>query len=238
MLLFIDYSKKTVFIMAPKCGTTTIATCLNKSVDSDDDYYQIHTIDDSFLKIIIYREDIISRFLSGFNEDLLNNTCYDEMNITFDEYLSFLNYCYINKIPSVNNINCYCKYMDIPLWFGECSKKQLPITNSNGDFCSHILTQKYAIHNIIKRVSNQKNIHLIELNDIHKVIKDDKVYNKKEKSIYTNVSEMKLCDMKRNRIIMTKACLEEKHVKIILNIYKEDIEFIQHLKKTYTLFTE
>jgi len=46
MLLFIDYNKKTVFIMSPKCGTTTIATYLNKSVDSDDDYYHqtTHTI--------------------------------------------------------------------------------------------------------------------------------------------------------------------------------------------------
>ena len=229
MLLFIDYNKKTVFIMAPKCGTTTIARCLNKSLDSDDDYYQIHTLDDSFLKIIIYREDIISRFLSGFYEDIFNNTCYDEMNITFDEYLSFLNYCYINKIPNVNNINCYYQHMDIPLWFGECSKKRLPITNLKGVFCSHLVTQKYAIHNIIERFSNQKNIQLVELNDIHKVIKHDTVYNKKEKSIYTNVSEMKLCDMKRNNIIISKNCLEEKHVKIILHLctFKTPI-FIQY----------
>jgi hypothetical protein len=238
MLLFIDYNKKNAFIMAPKCGTTTIATYLNKYIDSNDDYYQIHTLDDSFLKLIIYREDIISRFLSGFYEDLLNSKCYDEMNITFDEYLSFLNYCYINKIPNVNNINCYYEHMDIPVWFGKCDKMRLPITNCEGVFCSHIMTQKYAIYNIVERVLNQKNIQLVELNDIHKVIKDDTVYNKKQKSIYTNVSEMKLCDMKRNNIIISKACLEEKHVKIILNMYKEDIEFIQHLKKKYTLFTD
>jgi len=74
MIVFLDETNKVFYIMPPKCGTTTIAKMLNVDLHSIYDLSNINNTE--YKKVIIIRKDIVDRFLSGFYEDLFNNTCY------------------------------------------------------------------------------------------------------------------------------------------------------------------
>lgn len=154
MILYIDYTKKNVYVMAPKCGSTSVAHYLN--VDLHHEYtINDELINDDFKKYIIVKKDVVERFLSGFYEDLFNNTCYDNMEITFHEYLLFLYKCFSEKIPDVNNLSVYLN-RDIPVWFGNTSNVSLNITDSEGNFISHLQTQKIALNHIIDMIEGEK----------------------------------------------------------------------------------
>ena len=157
MLYFTDNCNKIIYIMAPKCGTTSIANMLNVSLHDKMDLTNLNNPE--YKKIIIIRESVIDRFLCGFYEDLFNNTCYDKMDITFNDYLLFLYKCFKEKIPNVTNTKMY-NGLNIPVWFGNCSGCTLSITDDNGNFCSHIMSQKYAISGIVKNIQC-KNVELI-----------------------------------------------------------------------------
>jgi len=214
--------------MSPKCGTNTICSYLKKSSIFENETSLFEDKKD-YLKIIIYREDLIDRFLSGFFEDLLNNTCYDEMDVTFEEYLLFLNKCFNDKIPNVTNLNC-CLNKDIPVWFGNCSSVSKPITDENGNFCSHIMSQKYAISDIVINLKN-KNIKIIELNNLSILFDAEKKYSRPRIKYDIDLSKTTLSDLKKKYILFSKECLEKKHIDIINNIYKEDLKFINYLKQ-------
>ena len=225
MIIYIDEIRKICFLVSPKAGTSSIADYLNiplLTIYSDDVIYNVLT-DDNYMKIIIIRKNIIKRFISGFYEDLLNNTCYDNMNITFNDYLLFLNNCYTNKIKNVNNIN-----NDIPIWFGY--ENMLSITDDNGLFCSHIMSQHYALNVFINMIQGS-NVKLIELNDLNTFLNYNKIMNKKD---YNNIpNNMILSDMKKNQIIISEETLTEEQKNIILNMYTIDIDFIKELESRF-----
>jgi hypothetical protein len=235
MIMFIDYNNKIVYIMACKCGTTTIANMLNVNIHTEYDNDTINnTLNNSeYKKIIIIRKSIIDRFLSGFYEDLFNNFCYDNMDITFNDYLLFLQKCYKEKIPNVNNLNVYNNNLDIPVWFGNCSNVSLNITDETGNFCSHIMSQKYHICNIVNAI-NCKNVEIIELSKLNTILPNIERYNKKEKiKVYVNISNLSLNEIKLNKLIITKKYLNKRQKKIILNIYKEDRDFFNELNEKF-----
>jgi hypothetical protein len=236
MFLFKDDIKKHVFIMAPKCGTNTIANYLNKNIlYSEHDNYSLLSNDD-YKKIIIYRNDIIDRFLSGFYEDLFNNSCYDNLEISFYDYLSCLYECFKLKISNLNNLFFFFK-KDIPIWFGNCSNKTLTITNNKGVFCSHIGSQKYFISHLLNQIKG-KNVQIIEINDLYKITNDmEKKYSKEKKIYNIDLSKIKICDMKKNSIIISKVCLHEKYKEMILEIYEEDILLINKITEDYEYYS-
>jgi len=245
MATFVDYVNKIIFITSPKCGTTTISAYLNSPLNLEyKNKYEIENnnntnlfLDNTFTNIIIYREDIIDRFLSGFYEDLFNNSCYNNVDVTFDQYLSFLHYCSVNKIPNLNNMNTYLN-KDIPIWFGNCSYRKLNITDDTGTFISHIQSQSYGILYILNTINEYKckKVKIIELNDLNKIIPNEK-YNVKNKSKHNiNLSNTLVCDLKKNNIICSKKCLTDKHIELILEIYKEDIDLIHNLKNNYEYY--
>jgi hypothetical protein len=234
MLIFIDTPNKIIYIMSPKCGTTTIANMLNINILHKYSKEELDNLNNpEYKKIIIIRKSIIDRFLSGFYEDLFNNNCYNNMNITFDNYLKFLHKCHNNKIPNVNNINIY-NGVNIPVWFGNCNGIYSNITDKNGNFCSHIMSQKYALYNIVNNIKC-KNVQIIELNDLSVLLpymKEKNVKNKIEKiSNGFNISDMTLSYIKSNKIIVSSIFLNEKQQQIILDIYKEDIVFLNELEE-------
>ena len=243
MIIFIDEIKKICFLVSPKSGTTTIANYLNINIHIkySNDFINNVLTDDTYLKLIIIRKNIIDRFISGFYEDLFNNTCYNNMDITFNNYLLFLNNCYINKITNVNNLNSFLN-IDVPVWFGNCSNRTLPITNKNGLFCSHIMSQHYALNNCINQIKGI-NVKLIELNNLNTFLKYDKILNKKEKTNiellleYNNqsfiLSDMCLYKIKETKLIISENNLTEEQKKIILNIYMIDINFIKELETQF-----
>jgi len=234
MIYYIDYIKKIIYIMAPKCGTTTISTYLKKSLHTKYDNNLL--FDKGYLKLVIYRENIIERFISGFYEDLFNNLCYDNMDITFNEYLLFLYNCFKNKISNANSINIDLN-KNIPVWWGNCSNIFLPITNNDGSFISHIQSQKYAISKLINSFKDD-NIKIIELNNINLLIGSDLKCNVKNKKMYDNVNlfTIKLCELKKNKIIISPNMLNNEQKDIILQIYQEDVDFINELKFKYETF--
>ena len=235
MILFIDYNNKIVYIMSCKCGTTTIANMLNIDINTEYDNDTINNTlnNPEYKKIIIIRKSIIDRFLSGFYEDLFNNFCYDNMNITFNDYLLFLQKCYKEKIPNVNNLNVYNNNLDIPVWFGNCSNVSLNITDENGNFCSHIMSQKYHIQNIVNAI-NCKNVEIIELSKLNTILPNIERYNEKEKiQVYVNISNLSLSEIKLNKLIITKKYLNKRQKKIILDIYKEDRDFFNELNEKF-----
>jgi hypothetical protein len=225
MILFADYSNKIVFIVPPKCGNHTISKWLNIELHTPIDNDLL--LDDTFTKLIIYRDDIIDRFLSGFYEDLLNNSCYDNMDITFDDYLLFLYECFNNKIPNVDNLSNYLN-KDAPVWFGNCHEKSSNITDANGCFCSHIQSQSYTINIFLDHIDS--NVKIIELNDISKITNNNNKYNEKIKCrIDVDLSILKLCDIKMNNIIISKECLSDDHKSLILLMFNEDRIIINQL---------
>ena len=235
MILYIDYNKKNVYIMAPKCGSTSVAHYLNIDVNHE---YMVkdELINDDFKKYIILRKDVVERFLSGFYEDLFNNTCYDNMNITFHEYLLFLYKCFTEKIPDVNNLSVYLN-KDIPVWFGNSSNVSLNITDYQGNFFSHLLTQKYAINHIIDIIEGN-NVTIVELNELSQILSpNNERMNQKIRNKYDfKLSNVELCDIKKNRIIMSKDGLNEEEINLILKMYEEDIIMINELINKYKEF--
>jgi hypothetical protein len=214
--------------MSPKCGSTTIANMLN--VDLQIKYTINHLDDSEYTKIIIIRSDIINRFLSGFYEDLFNNSCYDNYdNIFFNDYLLFLYKCYVEKIPNVNNLKLY-NNIDIPVWFGNCSNLTLNITDTYGNFCSHIMSQKYAINNLTQQITDN-NVKIVELNNLSNFIPNIKKCNVKNKVnlINMDITNMPLSKIKKQRLIMSKECLNLEQQHLILEMYEEDIHFFNEL---------
>jgi hypothetical protein len=232
MVVYIDYIKKNVFISSPKVATTSISKYLNI-----ENVYQFpdngEFINNDFRKIIIIREDIIERFLSGFYEDLINNYCYDTIDISFHEYLLFLYDCHIKKIPNVNNLFHYLN-KDIPIWFGNCSSVSLDITNQDGLFISHIISQKLEIGDTIQKIKGD-NVIVVEINNLTNILGENSIIcNKKNKKSYDfKLRNIKLCDIKKNQIITNKHSLDEEEREIILKMYNEDVLFINELKNTF-----
>jgi hypothetical protein len=179
---------------------------------------------------------VIDRFLSGFYEDLFNNTCYNNINVNFNDYLLFLYKCFKEKIPHANNMKIHNE-QDIPVWYGNCSGYSLSLTNEEGNFASHIQSQKYAISNIVKLIHNKTNVEIIELKNLSKLTNNIKhnVKNKISKlpNGINNLSEMTLSYMKKNRIIISENLLNDEQKRIILDIYKEDICFINKLEEQF-----
>ena len=232
MKIYVDYTNNRIFILAQKCGNNTIANYLNVGL-----HIKYSNIDNmlnnkKFIKIIILRTDIIDRFLSGFNEDLYSNHCYNNMDVTFNDYLNFLNKCFQRKIPNVNNMSC-CSDNNSPVWFGNCSKVYKNITDNNGHFQSHIQSQKLAIANIVNNIKD-KNIHLLDLKNLSEFINTDTIKNQKIKKTYDiDISNMKICDIKKQHILFSKNNLSIRQQNIISKMYNEDLIFINELSSKY-----
>ncbi len=218
--------------MAPKCGTTTIAKMFNLHATND-----LSNINNpKYKKVIIIRKNLVIRFLSGFYEDLFNNSCYSNIDIKFDDYLLFLYDCYQKKHPYVKNMEIY-NNKDIPVWFGNCSGCSLPITNDKGYFTSHIQSQYFAINYVVSLLTNKTNVVVVELNKLSKYLNNPLRENVKQ-SIYFdgNISELSLSYIKNQHIIINEDSLNNTQKKIILEINKEDEIFINKLEENFCVF--
>jgi hypothetical protein len=231
MIIYIDKLDKNIYIAAPKCGSTSIASKIGVHVCNDE--YSIenninYIQDASYKKIIVYRKNIIGRFLSGFFEDLFNNSCYNTMEITFETYIYFLYKCYKDKIQNVINLECI-GYPDIGVWFGNCSNVTLSITDENGNFRSHIQSQEYSTNMYIEQITDS-NVILCELNKLDYFIK--KHENIKVENYSIDISGLSLKYIKENCIIV-KSIKNKKLENMILEMYESDIYFINKLKEKY-----
>jgi hypothetical protein len=217
--------------MAPKCGTTTIAHMLNVDLHHSYTCEEINNLNNPEYKKLIIIRNIIDRFLSGFYEDFFECNCYDNMDITFNDYLLFLYKCYTEKIPNVNTI--HINNVNIPVWWGKGNNNYLNLTNNNGEFCSHIQQQKYAISHITNNIKCN-NIELIDLSNLSYIIKvKNKNVNLKQVPFDFDLSTTSLSYMKKNKIIISSIYLTSEQIKIIFEMYSEDIEFIEELEKKY-----
>jgi hypothetical protein len=207
--------------MAPKCGSTTIKNSTDGIAVNITDEQLNNPI---YKKIIIIRKSVIDRFLSGFYEDLFNNYCYDTMDITFNNYLLFLHKCYRQKSINVNNVD------GVLVWYGNCSNVSLNITDNYGNFCSHIMSQHYAISSIINRITC-KNANIIELSTLSDIV--PKKYNVKVKVDISADINTSLSYIKATRLMISEKVLTEHQREIILDIYKEDLQFLNQLEQRF-----
>ena len=176
MPLFCAHEIKTIIITSPKCGSTSILKS-NKYKFESIEFEKEEYILDLFKKyqvVIVYRENIIKRFLSGFYEDLINNSCYDNVDLTFEEYVCGLYNIYLNKTQNVSEI--YINDKIIPIYWGECSNKKINITDNEGNFISHIQSQEYAMINFINIFDETYNVKLLELNNLS-ILTGEKKHN-------------------------------------------------------------
>ena len=234
MVFYIDYKRKNVYITSPKCGCTSISNYLN--TEWEPKYVNNEFTNNSFTKFVIFRQDILERFLSGFYEDLISNTCFDNIEVTFNDYLLFLYKCFKEKIPNVNNLSIFLN-KDIPVWWGNCSNKTLNLTDSNGDFICHIQTQKFALeYHFFQLIKNDKNVKVIEFNSFFKLFPMEKKRSRNKSNYYLNFGQRKLCDIKKHNWIIDKECLNETQKKMILEIYDEDIKFFNELKLNFKYY--
>jgi hypothetical protein len=238
MIVYIDYKKKRIFITSPKCGNNTIAAYLKCDLHMkyNDDEMNDAFKNKEFEKILIIRNPY-ERFLSGFYEDLLNNTCYNDINITFKEYLRFLNYCHNNKIQNVNNLNIFYKEIEQKVWWGECSGLKLPITDDNGCISGHIRNQSHYIKKYLDLFTIGE-IRVIDIYELSNILQETEIKNKKTYSKNAIENGTKLCDLKLRNFKQNpnyrtnyKLLYDEEIIDIIKNIYKDDFAFINNLNK-------
>lgn len=237
MIIYIDDHNKICFIAPPKCGNTSIANYLNLQLHteySDDDIYKILRNDD-YTKIIVLRNPL-DRFLSGFYEDLNNNSCYNDIDITFNEYCLFLNHCYDNKIKNVDNLNIYYKNIDAGIWWGNCSSVTYPITTNEGDISGHLISQYNCVKHILSLITGI-NVKVIDISNLNKYLNNTEIKNSKSYSNNLDInSTVKLSDLKKNidfRVNKNQLYTSE-IINIIKNIYKEDFDLIEELSNKYS----
>jgi hypothetical protein len=150
------------------------------------------------------------------------------MNITFNDFLLFLYKCHNEKTPNVNTINI--NNLTIPIWWwGD----KFNLTDNNGNFCSHIKGQKMEISHITNNIKCN-NVELIDLSNLSYIIKSEKK-NVKLKKVPCDfdLATAPLSYIKNNKIIFSTLNLTSTQIKIILEIYKEDIKYIEELEKKY-----
>jgi hypothetical protein len=234
MGFYIDNINKQCFIVPPKCGTTTVAKKLNlpnNKLYLDNEIIDVLK-DKNYLKIIVVR-DVIDRFLSGFYEDLYNNKCYNDLDITFKEYMYFLKFCFDNKLKNINNINVYFNINKEINW-GNCSNLCFPITTEQGNISGHIASQKNEIFYLQTIIDDDdNNVIIIDVMQLSSgLICNYTNYN--DMDIKNNISDIPLSEIK-NKNIITKQISNE--IKEIINyIYKEDIDYINELFMKYSKF--
>jgi hypothetical protein len=234
MIIYIDHQNKRVFLTAPKCGSTTISSHLNVSLhETYSDACMINILSNNeYLKIIVIRTDVVGRFLSGFTEDLYSNECYANLHLTFIGYIKFLYHCYTKKIKHVNNLNVFFS-RDIPIYFGGNDTCKLPITGENGEFVSHIQTQKYALGNLIDIITGT-NVKLLNINELSRFLGNNESKNVKRKFESNSCADMLyLCDLKRIGSMVSKKMLSAECYRMILDMCKDDLEFIKNLEKKF-----
>jgi hypothetical protein len=238
MTIFIDSLEKRCFILSPKCGTQTLSKFLNIPLNIKYDTTDIVNVlnDKSYKKIIVVR-DHIERFLSGFYEDLKNNSCYFNLDITFIDYIKFIYYCHNNKIPNVFNTNIYNEDSNFIIEWGGCSGKKLPITDSNGELSGHIISQIKHIKppvDLLTEGHDVKVINMSELSKITNIHENSKSYLSSEEFSYDY--NTLLSDIKKNKIYPNSEKMINSEIRKILDdIYSTDIEYINKIKDKFAL---
>lgn len=233
MTIFIDFINNTCFILSPKCGTQTVSKYLRLPINISYNRNEIIKVlkDPEFKKIIVVR-DIIDRFFSGFYEDLKNNNCYLDLDISFYDYIKFLYFCNDNKIKNVNNLKIYYADKNKLIEWGGCSGRRLPITDSSGCLSGHIIHQKIHIQPYISLLESTDNVEIIdikELNEITNIHENSKSYTDSNDDAY-NYNSL-LSDLKKNKIFPKKEKMLNSKIKNIINhIYFCDNEYIESIK--------
>ena len=124
---------------------------------------------------------------------------------------------------------------NLPLFFGNDQK--IPITDKKDLFKSHIMTQKHALNHLVTKIKDD-NTKLIELKDLHKLLKNDIQKNKKQTEKMTiDTSTITISEIKKNFIMFLSENLSDNDKKIIKNLYQEDIDFIKSLEEKYKYYS-
>jgi hypothetical protein len=237
MTIYVDYINKNCFIVSPKCGTQSISNYSNTPLNITYTSEEIERVlKDSKMKKIIVTRDIISRFVSGFYEDLHNNDCYLNLNISFFDYIIFIFYCYENKIKNVNNLNVFYRNKNNLIEWGQCSSEYLPITDSSGNISGHIVHQGSHIEPIMNMLDKNDNVEVIDISELNKFIethKNQKLYNtninNKNYNFNTLLSELKKDNVSPSKEKMINPLIEN----IINHIYQSDYELIKKAKSIF-----
>lgn len=237
MTIYIDYVNKHCFILSPKCGTQTISKFLNLPLNMSYDKNELIKVlkDPEIKKIIVVRE-VVGRFLSGFYEDLKNNNCYFNLDISFEDYINFICYCYDNKIKNVNNLNVFYKNNDTLIEWGQCSSLHLPITDSLGNLSGHIIHQIAHIKPYTNMLNENDNVEIIDISELNKftnICENSKPYdiNKSIDNIKKYNFNSLLSELKKDEVFPKKEKMINPHIESIINhIYESDSKFIEDIK--------
>jgi hypothetical protein len=90
------------------------------------------------------------------------------------------------------------------------------------------------IIDIVTKFNSNDNVKMVNLNNLNKIINSDLKCNVKHKSIHNiDLYKITLGELKQKRIIVSSQVLDEDCKNMILEIYKEDIDFINELKELY-----
>jgi hypothetical protein len=239
MIIYIDKKNKKCFISAPKCGNHTISNYLKVPLHVKYSIEEINNCltDNNYQKIIIVR-NVYDRFISGFYEDLKNNKCYNNINISFYEYCKFLKYIFDNKIQNVTNLNVYFSNIDANINWGNCSNKSLPITNSTGSISGHLRSLKESINKWEKKIQGD-NVKVIYIEELSKYLGFYEKFNCKSSSSENNydyntpLSTLHETIIKSNVYPLKNNMFNEEIKQIIMHIYKSDIDYIYYLNSKY-----
>lgn len=235
MTIFIDFINSRCFILSPKCGTQTLSKYLKIPINMSYEKSEILNIlkDKSFKKIIVVR-DVIDRFFSGFYEDLKNNKCYLDMNLSFFEYIKFICYCHDNKIKNVNNTSIYYPDNNNLIYWGGCSRLNLPITDSSGNLSGHIISQKIHLRSCVDLLEPDDNVEIIDITELTKITNiQENVKSYTEEDNKYNYDTL-ISDLKKAKIYPKKEYMLNKVITNIINhIYISDIIYIKSIKNKF-----
>jgi len=237
MTIYIDFINNKCFILSPKCGTQTVSKYLRLPLNISYDRNEIISIlkCPDFKKIIVVR-DIISRFFSGFYEDLKNNNCYLNLDISFYDYIKFLCFCYDNKIKNVNNLNVYFENKNNLIEWGGCSSLHLPITDNSGNFSGHIIHQYKHIKSYTDFLDENDNVQVIDISELDKITNihvNSKPYKIDDNDNNDNNYDYNtlLSDLKKNKVYPKMEKMMNDNIKrMITHMYLYDAKFIESIK--------
>jgi sugar phosphate isomerase/epimerase len=237
MPIFACHLKKIIIITSPKCGSTSLKEYF-MNIENYDSEMLLKLLHE-YKIYIVFNENIIKRFLSGFFEDLINNSCYNEIDISFKDYVDILYNININKVAEVNKIQY--NNIEYNIWWGECSNRKISLTDEHGEFMSHIQSQTYSIINFLNILDNNCNVEIIDLKNLYYLIRGEHKNKSEAKHDFPikiiDMTNISLKDIKKNVFISTQNTFDSQIEKKIMEIYKKDIECIKFLKLKFKHIT-
>ncbi len=242
MRFFVDDIHKFCYIVAPKCGNSSIAKNLGVPVliNYSEDKKREILFDSTYTKVIIVRQNLVDRFLSGLYEEMfpksgINGEIYANINLTFGEFLESLFAIIKSRAPNVQTIS-----HPSSTFASEAAAQWRiesfggPITDEFGTLVTHMGSQFWWISDIVRVMLTAPTPQpwtVIDTANICQALDMPIVKNVKKKISYSPkfYQRLYISEIIQKKRIATRDCLTAAQLQEILALFAHDQQFIDLL---------